>query len=268
MKLWRILSRNPLKKASKKAEKFKPELLMLISIISQKMYSSCVHLIITAGLNFERYLRSPDKLLRLPFGGYLTPFGELFGEILCCTTCCSFSSFLCTTSHIFKIIWIHWHSFFWARRHFNWRRWERFVISWQWRFVQASYPIVMNYCYAVPSQTPNGELRSNNWFFPFWSQCPRRCNVGYDTFFKYDCERIFTSSKPADNQKLWGVSLIFEIVYGGWLEIRSAVLETFQFCKSIELSWLLILLDNYCLHVLSMYSVTFKLNPFQNTKVP
>ena len=90
--------------------------------------------------------------------------------------------------------------------------------------------------------------------------------VVYHSFFKYVFEGIFTSSKLADNPKPWRVSLIFEIVYGGWLEIRSAVLETFQFCKSTELSWLLILLDNYLPLVLSIYSVTFKLNMFSENK--
>ena len=90
--------------------------------------------------------------------------------------------------------------------------------------------------------------------------------VVYHSFFKYVYEGIFTSSKLADNPKTWRVSLIFEIVYGGWLEIRSAVLETFQFCKSTELSWLLILLDNYLPLVLSIYSVTFKLNKFSEYK--
>ena len=67
-------------------------------------------------------------------------------------------------------------------------------------------------------------------------------------------ERKALSKKP----KAWRISLIEEIVYGGWTLIRSQVFVAFSKCKDIQYLTLLNLLDNYLPLVLSIYSVISK----------
>ena len=76
--------------------------------------------------------------------------------------------------------------------------------------------------------------------------------------------KLFPKSKLAKNLKPWRISLILGVVYGGWLYryIRESVTEKFSAFKDIEYQTLLNLLDNYLPLVLSIYSVTFKLNNF------
>ena len=55
----------------------------------------------------------------------------------------------------------------------------------------------------------------------------------YHKVFKFMYEKIFAGSKLADKPKPWRVSMIFEIVYGGWTLIRLKVLNKFCNCKSV-----------------------------------
>ena len=57
--------------------------------------------------------------------------------------------------------------------------------------------------------------------------------------------------------------MILETVYGGWLHIRDSVKEKFKKSRGIEYRTLLNLLDNYIPLVLSIYSVSLKLNNFR-----
>ncbi|CAH3141519.1 unnamed protein product [Porites evermanni] len=82
-----------------------------------------------------------------------------------------------------------------------------------------------------------------------------RVNNGLHSSINYDLY-IRQHSKP------WRISLILELVYGGWLFIRDAVKNKFSVCKDIEYRTLLNLLDNYLPLVLTIYTVTFKLNNF------
>ena len=82
-------------------------------------------------------------------------------------------------------------------------------------------------------------------------------------FFKTVYETIFPKSKLADNPKPWRISsLILEIVYGGWTLIRHTVMRKFSKFKDVEYGTLYNLLDNYIPLVLSIYSISFKLNNF------
>ncbi len=81
-------------------------------------------------------------------------------------------------------------------------------------------------------------------------------------FFEIIYTKLFPKSKLAKNPKPWRISLILEVVYGGWLYIRESVREKFIAFKDMEYQTLLNLLDNYLPLVLSIYSVTFKLNNF------
>ena len=56
----------------------------------------------------------------------------------------------------------------------------------------------------------------------------------FHPFFKSIYERIFPKSKLAANPKPWRISLILEIVYGGWTLIRQTVINKFSKCKNLE----------------------------------
>ena len=86
--------------------------------------------------------------------------------------------------------------------------------------------------------------------------------TSFHPFFKTVYERIFTRSKLADKPKPWRISLLLEIVYGGWTLIRKSVMKTFWRFKDPEYGTLFNLLDNYIPLVLSIYSISFKLNNF------
>ena len=82
------------------------------------------------------------------------------------------------------------------------------------------------------------------------------------SFFKTVNETIFPRSKLADNPKPWRISLILEIVYGGWTLVRHTVMRKFSRFKDVACGTLYNLLDNYIPLVLSIYSISFKLNNF------
>ena len=86
--------------------------------------------------------------------------------------------------------------------------------------------------------------------------------TSFHPFFKTVYERIFTRSKLADKPKPWRISLLLEIVYGGWTLIRESVMKKFWRFKDPEYGTLFNLLDNYIPLVLSIYSISFKLNNF------
>ena len=84
----------------------------------------------------------------------------------------------------------------------------------------------------------------------------------FQPFFANIYEQLFPKSKLAKHPKPWRISMILETVYGGWLHIRDSVKEKFKQSRVIEYRTLLNLLDNYLPLVLSIYSVSFKLNNF------
>ncbi|KAK2551336.1 hypothetical protein P5673_027730 [Acropora cervicornis] len=75
-------------------------------------------------------------------------------------------------------------------------------------------------------------------------------------------KKIFPSSKLADKPKPWRKSLLLEVVYGRWTLIRHSVVSKFWRFKDAEYGTLFNLLDNYIPLVLSIYSISFKLNHF------
>ncbi|XP_028515844.1 uncharacterized protein LOC114575348 [Exaiptasia diaphana] len=81
-------------------------------------------------------------------------------------------------------------------------------------------------------------------------------------FFETVYTQIFPRSKLAKKPKPWRISLILEVTYGGWLFIRDTIKDKFSICKDLEYRTLLNLLDNYLPLILTIYSVTFKLNNF------
>ena len=84
------------------------------------------------------------------------------------------------------------------------------------------------------------------------------CILNID-FFKKAYSFIFGARKSLSNKpKAWRISLIEELLYGGWTLIRSQVFIAFSNCKDLQYLTLLNLLDNYLPLVLSIYSVVFK----------
>ena len=70
-------------------------------------------------------------------------------------------------------------------------------------------------------------------------------------------------AKLAKKPKPWRISLLLEIIYGGWTLIRDTVLSVFFKCKDIEYMTLVNLLDSYVPLVLSIYSIVFKCNKYE-----
>ena len=84
----------------------------------------------------------------------------------------------------------------------------------------------------------------------------------FHLFFKSVYQSIFPNSKLTDKPKPWGVSLILEIVYGGWTLIRQTLMQKFYQFKDPQYRTLLNPLNNYISLLLSIYSISFKLNHF------
>ena len=84
------------------------------------------------------------------------------------------------------------------------------------------------------------------------------CLLNISFFIKAD-SFIFDKNKIlAIKPKAWRISLLLEVLYGGWTLIRGQVMVAFSNCKDIQYPTLLNLLDNYLPLVLSIYSVSFK----------
>ena len=70
-------------------------------------------------------------------------------------------------------------------------------------------------------------------------------------------------AKLANKPKPWRISLLLEVIYGGWTLIRDIILSMFYKSKDVQFLTLLNLLDNYIPLVLSIYSIAFKCNKFE-----
>ena len=72
---------------------------------------------------------------------------------------------------------------------------------------------------------------------------------------------LFNSKKTlAKKPKPWRISLLLEVVYGGWLLVRDAIMSVFAGSKDIQYLTLVTLLDTYVPLSLSIYSVVFRNN--------
>ena len=87
--------------------------------------------------------------------------------------------------------------------------------------------------------------------------------LSFHPFFKRVYEHLFPNKKFPEKPKPWRISLLLEVVYGGWALIRDTTKETFHHCKNLQYGTLLNLLDNYLPLVLSIYAITFKQNLFE-----
>ena len=86
----------------------------------------------------------------------------------------------------------------------------------------------------------------------------------FSSFFREIYAQIFPGRKPlAEKPKAWRISLLLELLYGGWTKIRETVLQTFKGCKDIRYATLINLLDNYIPLVLSIYGVILRANNFK-----
>ena len=88
----------------------------------------------------------------------------------------------------------------------------------------------------------------------------------FHSVFKHIYEKVFPHSKLADKPKPWRTSLIFELVYGGWVLIRNEITTSTATQRSAFSSMLLNLFDNYLPLVLSIYALSFKLNNYEEYK--
>ena len=105
-------------------------------------------------------------------------------------------------------------------------------------------------------------ISTNYWATSHFLKQQRTLCSFLSSIFQTVYETIFSRSKLADNPKPWRISLILEIVYGGWTLIRHTVMAKFLRFKDAEYGTLFTLLDSYIPLVLSIYSISFKLNNF------
>ena len=70
-------------------------------------------------------------------------------------------------------------------------------------------------------------------------------------------------AKLAKKPKHSRVSLLLEVIYGGWTLVRDMILSVFGKCNGVEFLTLVNLLDNYVPFVLSIYLIVFKCNNYQ-----
>ena len=72
---------------------------------------------------------------------------------------------------------------------------------------------------------------------------------------------LFRTKKPlAKKPKPWRLSFLLEVLYGGWLLVRDAIMSVFVTSKDVQYLVLLNLLDSYVPLSLSICSVVFKNN--------
>ena len=83
----------------------------------------------------------------------------------------------------------------------------------------------------------------------------------FHTVFSYLYAFLFSTKKPlAKKPKPWCISFLLEVLYGGWLLVRDAIMSVFVTSKDVQYLVLLKLLDSYVPLSLSIYSVVFKDN--------
>ena len=80
-------------------------------------------------------------------------------------------------------------------------------------------------------------------------------------FFKGLYQHLF-NKQLANKPKPWRVTLLLELVYGGWTIIRQPVLARLQRFKDVQFLTLINLVDNYVPLTFAIYSVYFKSNAF------
>ena len=93
--------------------------------------------------------------------------------------------------------------------------------------------------------------------FTFSLSLPRLLLIVFQRF----CHHLFNKQLPL-KPKPWRVTLLLELLYGGWTIIRPAVLACLRRFKDIQLLTLLNLVDNYRPLALAIYSIYFKSNAF------
>ena len=102
-----------------------------------------------------------------------------------------------------------------------------------------------------PCATITEASMNNNKYGPLQSICPligplhislnskEHVMDTFHLFFKYIYENLFPNSKFPTKPKPWRISLLLEIVYGGWTLIRYTIIQVFQNCKDIQYQTLL-----------------------------
>ena len=80
-------------------------------------------------------------------------------------------------------------------------------------------------------------------------------------FFKI-LYRFLFNKQLANKPKPWRISLMLEVLYGGWTLIREPIVARLGRSKDLQIRTLLNLLDNYTPLTLSIYSILFKANSF------
>lgn len=110
---------------------------------------------------------------------------------------------------------------------------------------------------------------SQEWTLLYWSsahliEC-QECVLlnSHQVFADFYAFLFGRKAKLTKKPKPCRISLLLEVIYGGWTLIRDMILSVFCKCKDTEFLALLNLFDNYVQLVLSIYSILFKCNKYE-----
>lgn len=92
--------------------------------------------------------------------------------------------------------------------------------------------------------------------------------VTFLPFMRIAYESVFSGKKLADKSKLWHVKFLLQLLYGGWMLVRTVFKSCFSLVKNIQYSIVLNILDNYIPLALNSYSILFKTNLLNNYFFP
>ena len=84
--------------------------------------------------------------------------------------------------------------------------------------------------------------------------------IAFLSFMRIAYESVFSGKKLADKSKLWHVKFLLQLLYGGWMLVRTVFKSCFSLVKNIQYSIVLNILDNYIPLALNSYSILFKTN--------
>lgn len=88
--------------------------------------------------------------------------------------------------------------------------------------------------------------------------------IAFLPFMRIAHESVFPGKKLADKSKLWHVKFLLQLLYGGWMLVRTVFKSCFSLVKNIQYSIVLNILDNYIPLALNSYSILFKTNLVNN----
>ena len=125
-------------------------------------------------------------------------------------------------------------------------------------------PVEPEYLFKLINSNMAGLSQSYSANMPDWVICQILWVIAKYTqsLQSFICFLFGNKAKLAKKPLPWRVSLLLEVLYGGWTLVRDSILSTFYHSKDVEFLTIFNLVDNYVPLVLSVYSIVFKCNDY------